>query len=251
MWMVRADRSDHETPLVPTGLRSAAMEWAILADLTREEQDEVLNLCSRVQFSKGQYVCREGERGDRLFLLELGHALVEVVTSRGDVSTFGVLGPGDVFGEQALVTDTDVRVASVIAIEPIEVLTMTRRQFERLSVAHPAVNRFLLAIVAVRMQDVTAQLLEALYSSADQRILSRLLRLAGAFADLDEPSVRIPLNQDQIASLAGTTRPTANKVLRGFAVSGAIQLGRGSMIVHDVELLRHLSEDLTSDTRSS
>src|ERR1022692_4510069 len=116
------------------------MEWPSLADLSQSEALEVLKLCSRRRIGRGEFVCREGERGDRLFLLESGHALVETVTSEGNVSTCAVIGPGDVFGEQALVSGIDRRAASVVAIEPLDLLYMTRPEFERLSVAHPAVN---------------------------------------------------------------------------------------------------------------
>jgi CRP-like cAMP-binding protein len=175
-----------------------------------------------------------------LFLLEAGHALVETMTSEGDISTFAVLGPGDVFGEQSLISAMDRRTASVVSIEPLELLYMTRREFEELSVAHPAVNRFLLTIMAARLQDVTSQLLDALYGSAEQRVLSSLLRLVHAYAAPHAGSVRIPLHQEQIASLAGTTRPTANRVLRDATRAGAIALGRGYLVVVDSEVLARL-----------
>jgi CRP/FNR family cyclic AMP-dependent transcriptional regulator len=97
-----------------------------------------------------------------LFLLEAGHALVETVTSEGDVSTFAVLGPGDVFGELSLISGMDRRTASVVSIEPLDLLYM--REFEELNVARPAVNRSILTIMAARLQDVISQLLEASYA---------------------------------------------------------------------------------------
>jgi CRP/FNR family cyclic AMP-dependent transcriptional regulator len=216
------------------------MEWPILAELPASERLAVLNLCSRRHVARGEFVCRLGERGDRLFLLETGHALVETITSEGDISTFAVLGPGDVFGEQSLISGRGRRTASVLCIEPVDLLYMTRREFEELSMARPAVNRFLLTIMAARLEDVTAQLLEALYGSAEQRVLSSLKRLAHAYAAPHGASSRIPLHQEQIASLAGTTRPTANRVLRDATRAGAIALGRGYLVVVDSEVLDRL-----------
>jgi len=172
-------------------------------------------------------------------MVESGHALVEAVTREGNVSTFAVIGPGDVFGEQALVSGTDRRGASVVSIEPLDLLYMTRPEFEKLSVTHPAVNKFLLTIMAGRLRDVTAQLLEALYGSAEQRVFLSLQRLARAYGPRD----RIPLHQGQIASLAGTTRPTANRILVETAQAGAIQLGRGYLVIIDIEILNRLASD--------
>jgi CRP/FNR family cyclic AMP-dependent transcriptional regulator len=230
----------------PFDLRFLCMEWPILAELSSAERLQVLKLCSRRRLQRGEFVCRQGERGDRLFLLESGHALVEAMSIGGDVSTFAVLGPGDVFGEQALVSGTDRRVASVVSIEPLDLLYLTRPEFERLSVAHPAVNKFLLTIMATRLQDVTSQLLESLYGTAEQRLLSSLQRLAGAYGPSDDSPVRIPLNQDQVASLAGTTRPTANRVLKDAAQAGAIRLGRGYLAIVDSDMLIRLAQSAAS-----
>ena len=162
------------------------------------------------------------------------------------MSTFAVIGPGDVFGEQALVSGMDRRGASVVSIEPLELLYMTRPEFERLSVAHPAVNKFLLTIMAARLQNVTTQLLEALYGSVEQRIFSSLQRLARAYRTPDAISARIPLHQGQVASLAGTTRPTANRILTDAAHAGAIQLGRGYLVIVDIDILNRLASEAGS-----
>jgi CRP/FNR family cyclic AMP-dependent transcriptional regulator len=219
------------------------MEWPILAELPATERLAVLNLCSPRHVAQGEFVCQRGDRGDRLFLLASGHALVETMTCNGEISTFAVLGPGDVFGEQSLISAVGRRTASVVAIEPLDLLYMTRREFEELSMAHPAVNRFLLTIMAARLEAVTSQLLEALYASAEQRVLSSLQRLAHAYAKPHAGPVKIPLHQEQIASLAGTTRPTANRVLRHATRAGAIALGRGYLVVVDPDVLARLSSE--------
>ncbi len=222
------------------------MEWPILTELSERDRREVLRICSKRHVKQGEFACLEGDKGDRLFLLESGHAIVEVVTKTGTVSTFAVLGPGEVFGEQALISGTDRRGAAVRALEPLELLYLTRYDFERLRVAHPELNRFLFVIISARMKDLTTQLLEALYCTAEQRVFSWLLRLAAVYGDTNSPSVRISLTQDQIASLAGTTRPTANRVLKDAARAGAIRLGRGYLVVKDGTLLGKLAAEADS-----
>ncbi len=215
----------------------------MLAGLSPSDRAEALGHCSRRRVERGEFVCREGERGDSLFLLEKGHALVEAITKAGNVSTFAILSPGDVFGEQALLSSTERRGATVVAIETVDLLYLTRKDFDRLRDAHPAVNRFLFSIIAARMRDMTSQLLEALHSSAEQRVFSRLQRLADVYADGDDNPCRIPLTQDQVASLAATTRPTANRVLQEAAQAGAVRLGRGYIAILDRARLARLASD--------
>jgi CRP-like cAMP-binding protein len=79
-------------------------------------------------------------------------------------------------------------------------------------------------------------LLEARYASAEERIHRCLYRLAGQFdAFGGDP---IPLTQSDIASMTGTTRSTANRLLRQAERHGMITTGRGRIHVVDAEALR-------------
>ena len=142
---------------------------------------------------------------------------------------------------------SDRRGATIVAIEPLELLFLTRIDFERLRESHPELNRFLFAVIARRMKDMTTQLLEALNSTAEQRVFARLQSLTELFGKVSRPPVRIPLTQEQLASLAGTTRPTANKILREIAEAGAVRLGRGYVVIRDPELLQMLARKADGD----
>jgi CRP-like cAMP-binding protein len=48
----------------------------------------------------------------------------------------------------------------------------------------------------------------------------------------------LTLRQDDLASIAGTTRPTANRVLKQLETAGIVRLARGQIVVTDVDLLR-------------
>jgi CRP-like cAMP-binding protein len=70
-----------------------------------------------------------------------------------------------------------------------------------------------------------------------------LLDAAAAFGDV-EPNATIPLTQDELASMAGTSRATVNKVLRDEQHLGAVQLGRGKTTIIDPEALRRRAHGL-------
>lgn len=205
----------------------------------------MLGHCGSQRVERGDYVCQEGESGDRVWFLESGHALVEATTRQGDVSTVAVRGPGDVFGEQALIAANYRRSNTIVALEALELLYLSRREFNRLRAAHPSVDQFLFAVMAARLHEVTSQLLEALYGTAEQRVYARLQHLAVLYAGAAGRARRIPLTQERMASLAGTTRPTANRVLRSAAKAGAIGLGRGYLVIEDRVLLDALAASVT------
>ncbi|GAA4970392.1 hypothetical protein GCM10023225_10500 [Kineococcus glutinatus] len=161
-----------------------------------------------------------------------GHVSVSVTTPLGDTVIFAVLGPGALFGELSLLSPDATRSATVTALEPAETLAVSRERLMALRASEPALDRFLLDLVAdyVRRQDV--RLLEALYVPADKRVLRRLLALVREYGG-GAPGTTVPLTQEVLATMAGTTRPTANQVLRSAQEAGLLALERGRLTVLD------------------
>jgi CRP/FNR family transcriptional regulator, cyclic AMP receptor protein len=210
--------------------------WSLLAPLTDDEQRQVLAAARRRRFRKGEVLFHEGDPGATLHLLEKGTVAVKVSTPFGDVATLAVLGPGECFGEQILLAEGAVRTASVIALEPVETLSMSRDAFQALRERHPSADRFLVEVLAAQVRRLSEQLAEALFVPADTRVLRKLLAVRVHYPPKDGLTV-IPLTQEEIAMLAGTTRSTANRVLRSAEQAGAIRLGRGLVEIVDDELL--------------
>ena len=80
-------------------------------------------------------------------------------------------------------------------------------------------------------------LVEALYLPVDRRLWRRLGELAEIYAD-GSPTVTVPLTQEDLAQLAGTTRPSANRVLRAGEAVGVVRMARGRIEVVDLEAAR-------------
>ena len=80
------------------------------------------------------------------------------------------------------------------------------------------------------------RLLEALYLPVEKRAVRRLVELARQYGS-DAGEVVIPLIQEELAGLVGTTRATLNQVLRALEETGLVELSRGKTIVTDVGAL--------------
>jgi CRP-like cAMP-binding protein len=70
----------------------------------------------------------------------------------------------------------------------------------------------------------------------EQRVLRRLAELADVYGD-GNGEVVIPLTQEELAGLAGTSRATVNEVLRAHQERGLVELRRGRTIVPDTAVL--------------
>ena len=91
------------------------------------------------------------------------------------------------------------------------------------------------AMLAASVRNLSEQLIESLFLPVEKRIARRLCALAAQYGNGHD--IAIPLTQDDLASLAGTTRPTANRVLRAAESDGILTIGRGRVEIVDTERL--------------
>ena len=215
------------------------MELHLLSSLSADERAQVLSAATARLFARGDVVFHEGEPGESLHLVRSGRLAVHVSTPAGDSATLSVLSPGDAFGELALLGGRHLRTATVVALEASETLALSRAAFDSLRHTHSAIERVLEEALARRVEVLSQALLEALYVPVDQRVVRRLVDLAATYGGEAAGShVVIPITQDDLAGMAGTTRPTTNQVLQRLADEGVLGLGRGRIELRDLPALR-------------
>ncbi|HEX8511204.1 MAG TPA: Crp/Fnr family transcriptional regulator [Propionibacteriaceae bacterium] len=201
--------------------------WPVLASLDEEEVVRVLGAGRRRRFQRGEVLFHHGDPGDSFHLVDVGRVMVRVLSPRGDQVILSVIGPGGSFGELALVDGHGHRTATVTAIQTCETISLHKTQFEQLRTARPELDRFLVASLAQQVAQLSEQLLEVLFLSTKLRVVRQLLVLGDEFDGV------IPLTQEEIGLMSGTTRPTVNETLREIERTGAIRIGRGRIEVLD------------------
>jgi CRP/FNR family cyclic AMP-dependent transcriptional regulator len=216
----------------------ADTKWPLLSGLGEADRDELLSNARPQQFSRGEFVVREGEYGESLHLIRRGRLSARVSTSKGQSLTLSVLSPGDAFGELAVTGQVHRRSTSVVALEPSETLRVSGQAFHALCQRNPTLERVVICLLAERVEKLSDRLLEVSYLSVDRRVYRRLLELMEIYRDGTEMG-SIPLTQDDIAGLASTTRPSVNNVLQCLQRQGVIDLGRARITILDrTELAR-------------
>jgi CRP-like cAMP-binding protein len=204
------------------------MRWAILDALAPGQQRDVLSNARRRKFGRNEIVFHEGDPGDTLHLIERGRVAVRVATPLGDSVTLRLVGPGEYFGELSLLTPGP-RNATVTALEPTETLSLSRDHLTRLRDRYPALDRILLETIVDEVRRLSSALLDAMYVPVPTRLARLLVRLADIYGVPGADTITIPLTQDDLAGLCGTTRPTVNQLLNRLADEGAVFLNRGKV----------------------
>lgn len=210
------------------------MQWRLLAGVPDEYVRELLSIARRRRFVRNEVVFHRDDPADSLHLIVKGRFSIRIMTPLGETVTVGVRGPGDAFGEMALVADGARRAATITALEEAETFAVYVTDFQRLRKEHPSVNEVLIAFLAGEVRRQNELVLEALYVPAEKRVLRRLRDLAGLYSG-EEP---IALTQEQLAEMAGTSRATVNRVLQEERARGTIELRRGATRVLDIDALR-------------
>jgi CRP/FNR family transcriptional regulator, cyclic AMP receptor protein len=209
------------------------MEWQLFAGVPQEDVRRLLAIARRRAFGRGEVVFHRGDPANALHLIVQGRFAVAITTPLGETAMLGVRGPGEAFGDLALVSGGSTeRSATVSALETAETRSVLRDDFARLRREHPGIDVVLVAILAESVRRLSEQVAEAYYLPAERRVLRRLADLAELYGGA------VPLTQEALAELAGTSRATVNRVLREQQQRGTVELSRSKTVVLDLERLR-------------
>ncbi len=209
----------------------------ILAPLTDDERRLVLRHCQRTRYHSGAFLYHAGQKGDALHVITKGRVTVSAGGALGEPVTLNIMGPGEAFGEMALIDPDHIRTATIKAIEPTETLVLHQDDFDELRRRHPAVNELLIRVLVGRVRRLTNQVTELAELPAPARIHRRLVALGELFEVVDTTGP-IPISQHQLASLAYTKLRITNKVLSDARNQGTLETNRRRIVVHDWAAVR-------------
>lgn len=119
----------------------------LFSGLGDEDLERIADAASEVEFPAGQVLVQPGAAGSGMFFIAEGTAVVE--TRREHVE----LGPGQFFGELALITSDARRTARVSAKTPLRCLALDRASFRSLVADHPEVAASLLEVALSRLAE--------------------------------------------------------------------------------------------------
>src|SRR5690242_7558649 len=164
--------------------------------LPQPELRHLVAAARRRRFARNEVVFHRGDPADTLHLILRGRFAARLETETGERVTVSVHGPGDAFGELALLDLEQARSTTVAALETGETYAVHRDDFTRLRQQYPSVNDVLARLLAARVRRMSELLSEAFSVPAEKRVLRRLVELAGLYGE-----GVVPLSQGELAGL--------------------------------------------------
>lgn len=187
------------------------------------------------RYRKGATLIHDGDKGESVLVLLAGRAKVSYFDDQGDETLLAISGPGDILGEMS-VTGDGPRTASSVAIDPIEAVCVPAHDFRSFLADHPDAALALARTMAERLRESSRKLVEFTRHDSLGRLAVRLLELADKYGEADgDDAVRIdlPLSQEELAGLTGSSRESVVRALKVLRDRGAIDTARRRVRILD------------------
>ena len=193
---------------------------------------------TQVKVSKGHTLFKEGDAGDRLFVVVEGKLKLGTSSGDGRENLLSILGPGDMFGELSLF-DPGPRTATATAVTDSRVLALANDQVIGWVTAHPQVSLQLLKRLARRLRRTNEVLADLVFADVPGRVAKAIMDLGERFGTKKDDGLHVnhELTQEELAQLVGASRETVNKALADFAGRGWVRLEPRAVVVLDYERL--------------
>ena len=204
----------------------------LFADLEEAELESFSRVAVPRSFPAGTRVFHEGDRSDACYIVREGSFRVTREHSDGRAITLATLGPGDIFGELAML-DGEVRSASVEALSDGELLALPAGEVRGLLGRHPEITVKLIAALVRRLRAANERISRQSFQTVPSRVAGVLSQLVAEEAPrtAEGGEITIRMNQSDLAQLAGTSRESVSRFLADLERAGIVRPGRGRVAV--------------------
>jgi len=210
-----------------------ALASAVREDLLETEGVKKLPLSRRAE-----PVFSSGSPATHIYFLDSGLVRIAKPASSGKEIMLGIIGAGDIFGEQALLNEGAFAVSAKV-MEPGLAYAIPSGAFQNFCEKRPEAWRLLMQHFLLRKDELERKVEHLCTSDVRQRILYHLTELARMYPGSDSRGQLIHMSQNELASLVGATRETTSTTLNSLARQGLLSLGHRLILIPSVEALRN------------
>ena len=174
-----------------------------------------------IDYKTGQIIYMQGDPANCLFHVRKGGVKSSVVSAQGKEAVVALLGPGDFFGE-GCIAGQPVRMATATAILPSAILRIGRVEIATLLGKNRRFSDHFVSYLISHISKVEEDLIDQFFNSSEKRLARALLLLADYGKGKMPKTVILPLSQEILAEMIGTTRSRVNVFMNKFRKLGFI-----------------------------
>lgn len=209
--------------------------------------DELVGLARTARlrvYREGDVVFHREDPGNGLYIVLRGTIKISIVAPDGQETLVALLGPGESFGEMAVLTG-ERRSATATALDRAELLFLPRDGVLLFLDEHPEVLRKIVEVLSRWLRERTDHLADIVFHDVYGRLAKKLLDLGEAHGRrLPDGKIEIGLSltQQDLANLVGASRESVNKALRVYRDKGYLVTASHRITLLQPDQLRRRAE---------
>jgi CRP-like cAMP-binding protein len=213
----------------------------LLRRLVADDLRSLVGGATVLVFAERDTMFAQGDAGQSMLVVVHGYVKLAALTPGGREVVLDVAGPGDVFGELAVLTGQP-RAATATALAPSSLLSIDGRAFTAALARSPDAMFWIIRLLGRRLNRATEQMTDGLEVPAPVRLAKALLQLAALNSRPAADGLRIgvALSQRELGGMTGLIRESINKHLGLWREAGWLSQTGRTITLHDVTALRAL-----------
>ncbi len=230
-------------PLSQRERLSGLKQVSILSELSDAAIDWVVQSCTWRDYNAGVEIVGYQDRSTDVYFVLTGKARAVVYSSDGEAVLFADLRPGTMFGEIAAI-DRKPRSASIEALEPSTIASLSADKFESLMIREPNVAVATLRHVTTDVRRLSERVFEFSTMAVNNRIHAELLRLARDAGQCKTDAVLSPApSLSDIANRISTHREAVSREISRLGTIGLLRREGGDLRITNVAKLVKLVDE--------
>jgi len=207
----------------------------------------------KMKFERGQFVFRQGDPSDGVYLILSGRVRLSVTNSVGRQATVALLDRNELFGEQCLVDVRNTRLISACTTDPTEVAKIGLQSVKNLLASDLQFANFILQSLLLRMAQYEQALVHQIIDNAERRLARALLHLCKYDSAKTGPTLIEGVSQEMLAEMVGASRPRINGFMTKFRRLGHLEYHGNHILVKPslVSVLFQAREHATQQSSAS
>jgi CRP-like cAMP-binding protein len=187
-------------------------------------------------YNAGDVIFREGDPGTEMFIIQSGKVKISKLIKGGDEKTLVILGPGDFFGEMAVI-DKDNRSANAIAIEPSRLISLDEDVFEMHMQTNPKIVKKILKNLSTRLREANQQIANLMIRDTNRLVANTVLLVAHKHGEegAEGISMNIDFSISELSKMCGVDIEKTREVVDKMVKARVLKLFGETMVVTSLE----------------